>query len=267
MKFIDFKGSKIAFTTEGRGTPVVLIHGFCEDSSMWNDFKTDLIEEHERVLCPDLPGFGHSDVVEDVTIEYMADAIKAILDNIQQEKAIVIGHSMGGYVALAFAKKYPEYLLGLGLINSHPYTDDDATKQNRRRGIEFIQTMGSPLYVKQLFPKLFPPDFKRINAFLMDKLILKASRFPVEGIIYGQKAMANRNDHSQTLINLKCPALFIIGEHDEVISEKYRFKQATLAPVSAVHIIEKGGHMSIFEHEPKTQEITRKFTNFCMNNF
>ena len=128
MKKITFQDKAIAYDTVGKGAAVLLIHGFCEDSRMWEDFSQDLVEEKYKVITIDLPGFGQSDVWSDVSIADMAEAVHAVLQVLKQDKVILIGHSMGGGVSTLFAGTWPDdveklvLLEGLGPPEEH-YVD------------------------------------------------------------------------------------------------------------------------------------------------
>ena len=262
-KFVKYNQKEIAYSSEGRGVAVVLLHGFCEDSCIWDEFKLDLLEKKYRVICIDFPGFGESALVKNLSIPYVVDAVQAVVDKLGLKKIILVGHSMGGYVSLAYAKKYPTFLQGLGLFHSHPYVDTEEKKANRFRGIAFIEKHGHALYVKQLFPSLFPEGFERTNRFLIDKLTLKAVGNSAEAIIEAQRAMVARNDESEVLKNIQVPVLFIIGEEDNLISMEQSMQQTVLPEVSAVHVIAKISHMGMFEAKQKTQIILRQFVSFC----
>lgn len=264
MKNIIFQDKTIAYDTEGRGVAVVLLHGFCEDSRVWEDFKPDLVEEKLRVITIDLPGFGQSAVWPGVSIADMAEAVGAVLEELKLDKVVLIGHSMGGYVGLAFAEKYPEKLIGLGLFHSHPYEDSEEKKEGREKGVGFVQRQGHVLYVKQLIPALFAPDFVKSNAFLIEKLTFRASIYDVKGIIAALKAMKNRPDRSKTLAELKCPVLFIIGKKDTAVPADQSLEQTHLPALASIHILEKVGHMGMFEAAKQTKLFVRKFVSFCL---
>ena len=262
-KFIKFNQKKVAYSSQGRGAAIVLLHGFCEDSCIWDDFKLDLLEKKYRVVCIDFPGFGGAEVVESLSIEYMADVVHAVVSELNIKEFVLVGHSMGGYVSLAFAKKYPDLLKGLGLFHSHPFADSKEKKKNRSRGIDFINEYGHELYVKQLFPTLFPEGYEKTNRFLIDKLTHKASGYSAEAIIEAQNAMANRKDESQVLREIQVPVLFIIGEKDGLVGIDQSLKQTPLPEVAVVHVLEKVGHMGMFESRQKTQIMLRQFAGFC----
>jgi pimeloyl-ACP methyl ester carboxylesterase len=264
MKYIDNGNQRIAYHSKGRGKVVVLLHGFCEDSNIWEDFKVDLIEEKYRVVCIDLPGFGKSGVEAPCSIADMADAVAHVLDTLNITTCTLIGHSMGGYVALAFAEKYAHLLNGLGLFHSHPYADTAEKKVARQKSSEFVERQGHQLYVKQLIPKLFAPRFVRSNRFLIDKMIHAGSKLTPAGIINALHAMKDRPDRSSILTTIRVPVLFIIGDMDEAVPHAFSMEQTHLPEVASIHVLERVGHMGMFEAKKQTQLIVRKFVEYCL---
>ncbi|MCB0568680.1 MAG: alpha/beta hydrolase [Phaeodactylibacter sp.] len=265
MKYVTYHFKKVAFLSEGKGTPVVLLHGFCEDSTIWDDFAAALLEEPFRIIRIDLPGFGKSEVLPDATIEQMAEAVQVVLKSLRLKQVILIGHSMGGYVSLAFARRFPGMLLGLGLFHSHPYPDTAEKKEGRRKSIAFIGRQGHILFVKQLIPALFTPKFARSNSFLLEKLIFSASKYKSTGIMAALEAMASRPDESGTLAGIEAPALFIIGEEDSAIPPAQSLEQIHLPAAASIHILGQVGHMGMFEAKRKTEQAVREFVFFCSN--
>ena len=263
MKLIDFEDGKLAYRSEGRGDTVVLVHGFGEDHRVWNDFKQDLLEERYRVVSIDLPGFGRSSPLSKPSIDGYAAAVLAVLDHLKLDKVTLIGHSMGGYTALAVAEKQAERLLGLGLFHSHPYADSEEKKQARFKQIDFIHRQGHHLYVKQLVPKLFAERYAKSHPFEVDKLIHWGVRFPVEGITGALQAMAERPDRSSVLADVKCPVLFIVGQEDNAVPADASGKQLALPSVASIHVLPKVGHMGMIESMRPTQLIVRQFADFC----
>ncbi|MBX2926338.1 MAG: alpha/beta hydrolase [Saprospiraceae bacterium] len=265
MRNMEFQGRKVGYDVQGRGPAVVLLHGFCEDSSVWDDFKTDLIEEHYRVICIDLPGFGQSEALPHPTIEAYADAVHAVVESLDLQQIILIGHSMGGYTALAFAEKHPSLLLGLGMFHSSPYADSAEKKEARRRSIQFVEEQGHVIFVKQLLPVLFSENFARSNSYAVDRLVHAASSYPAAGIIGGLEAMIQRPDRTSILSEAAYPVLFIIGEEDRAIPAEQSLSQTHLPAVASVHVLEKVGHMGMIEAQKKTQRIVREFAGFCLS--
>ncbi len=266
MKYINFREKKVAYTSKGKGTTVVLIHGFCEDGAMWDEFKQDLLEENFRVVCIDLPGAGKSEAMIGLSIEGMAEVVHAVIEELSLDKFVLIGHSMGGYVALNYAAKHEALLLGLGLFHSHPYADTPEKKEARQKSIDFIGRQGHVLFVKQLIPGLFPPVFVRSNAFLIEKLTYRATRYPGAGIVNALQAMKDRPDQSEVLKNIQVPVLFIIGAKDTAIPAEASIEQTHLPAVAQVHILEKVGHMGQFEAKKATQSMVRQFVGFCLEH-
>ena len=258
--FTKFHDRKVAsYQIKGNGTPLVLLHGFCEDSRIWQDWLNYFSEQ--SIICIDLPGFGQSDVSADNSTTNMAFSVQAVLEDYGVEQCVLLGHSMGGYVALEFAKQFPKYLRGLGLFHSHPYADTEEKKRGRQEGIDFIRTYGHIYFVKQLFPNLFPPLFARSNQMEMDKLIFRATQFDPAGIIGGLECMRDRQDHSDTLANITCPVLCILGALDQVVPPQH-FDQIVLSDIMDVHILPKVGHMGMFEKPKKTRKIVHNFLEF-----
>lgn len=259
MQTIVFKGKKVAFRVQGEGAPLVLLHGLCEDSTIWDDFSEDLPDF--KVILIDLFGFGQSECLPNNSIDAMAESVKAVLDHLQVAQAVVVGHSMGGYVATAFCKLYPQATLGLGLFHSHPFDDSPEKKAERYKAIEFIERNGHILYVKQLIPKLFAHLFATSNEFLMNSLIFKASKYTAETIIEAQKAMIHRGDQSDVVRQAKCPVLFIIGKQDTTVPYDMSLPQTILPTVADVHILPKVAHMGIFTAKDETVKAVRQFVH------
>ncbi len=254
----------MTYSSEGKGTPIVLLHGFCEDSFVWKDYKDEFVDAGYRVICIDLPGFGGSELPEKASIEYYAAAVNAVIDDLGLPKIILVGHSMGGYTALAFAEKHAGKLLGLGMFHSHPAADDPEKLEGRQRSIEVVRAKGAALYVKQLIPGFFYEKFARSNTFLVDKLIHRAARYNPEGIIAALEAMASRPDRSEVLRHLEQPVLFIVGKEDQAIPSEPAMAQTTMAETASILIMENVGHMGMFEAKKLTQQAILKFAEFCV---
>lgn len=263
MKTIKYQEVDIAYEVEGKGPDIVLLHGFCEDRSIWENFRGDLLEEQYRVTTIDLPGFGDSGRLPSPSIGAMAQAVRAVLEELDLSDIVVIGHSMGGYVALAYAEQGADGLVGLGLFHSHPYADTEEKKETRTKSIDFINRQGHILYVKQMIPNLFEDKFARSNAFLLDKLIFNATRYDSGGITDALQAMRDRPDRSEVLRGLSCPVLFIIGKEDGAIPHEMSMAQTHLPRTASIHLLDKVGHMGMFEAERAIQKIVRDFAEFC----
>src|SRR6476620_1310352 len=178
MKQILFDNKKIFYRTAGKGNPVMLVHGFAEDGNIWN-YQIEKLKEKFYVIAPDLPGSGKSEMLEGkITIEDYAEVLKAIADveTIDKQKdqnaatsCALIGHSMGGYIPLAFAEKYPELLDTFCLFHSTAFADDETKKEVRRRGIEFIKNNGAAAFLRASAPNLFSEKTKNENPELIEE--------------------------------------------------------------------------------------------------
>ena len=262
MPVVNHNGRKINFFSRGKGEPIVFLHGFCEDLSVWEDFTS--VFKKNKIVGIDLPGFGQSDTLENPSVDTFADSVKAVLDFLEIKKCTLIGHSMGGYVSLTFAKKYESRLNGLGIFHSHPFADSEEKKAGRLKGIEFIKKNGHYHYIKQLFPNLFPPSFVSSNNFLINQLIHQASSFQAKGIIGGLELMMNRPDQTDVLKNINCPVLFIVGKKDDVVPQQGSIEQTAMPAISHIHLLENVGHMGMFEAKEEVQKIIKNFVDFCL---
>lgn len=259
---IFYNNSKVAYQKVGQGQILVLLHGFCEDSTMWADF-VPLLSKKYTILTIDLSGFGFSDLLPNTGIADMADAVLAVLEFEKVQSCILIGHSMGGYVSLAIAQKKPEILLGLGLFHSHPYKDSPSKIQNRLKTIGFIQRHGIAPFVGHFVRNLFPPAFVVDNKQFVEELIHKTSMHHSDAVIAASHAMIERGDRTDVLTNLACPTLFIVGDLDNAISAEHSLQQLSLPKVASVHLLENVGHMGMFEAPVETLEIMVDFIDFC----
>lgn len=263
MQFVNFKGKKVAYQVQGKGQTLVLLHGLCEDGTIWDEFIKNLSDF--RIIRPDLSGFGQSEILPEHSIDLMAESVKALLDELKVTQCVMVGHSMGGYVTMAFAKKYPSVLSGLGLFHSHPFADTEEKRAERLKGIEFVKRNGHIIYVKQLIPKLFAELFATSNEFLINSLIHKATRYPAQTIIGAQEAMLEREDHSDVLKNLSCPALIIIGKQDKTVPYPISLKMLSLATTSEILILPKVAHMGIFTARDRIVKTLKHFMELCQN--
>lgn len=265
MKYFEYKNNKIAFEKKGTGPVMIFLHGFCEDQSMWHGIAAHLKDEGITFISLDLPGFGRSDTIAPFSIEDMADLVHAFCQSQELDRICLLGHSMGGYVALAFAEKYPQQLSGLGIIHSHPYEDSSEKKEARQKSIEFIEKNGAEPYVQQLIPKLFPSGYADAHPQLVQPLIKKAGKYDPKGIMNALKAMKNRPDRSAVLQTVEVPVLFIVGELDDLEPSEKLIAQTHLPNIASIHILEQVGHMGIFEVPEKLSHLIESFAEFIFH--
>jgi pimeloyl-ACP methyl ester carboxylesterase len=257
-KSIPFKSADIHYHVTGKGPFAVLIHGFGEDRTIWETLEKRLSETHTLII-PDLPGSGDSPAInkEEVGLEEFAECVKAVMDHEGIGICTMIGHSMGGYISLAFAEKYPEKLNTLGLFHSSAYADDEDKKNSRRKGIEFIQANGAFEFLKTALPGLFY-DAEKSKKHI-EQLLEKGKKFTEKALIQYYNAMIARPDRTQILKQATIPILFVVGEHDKAVPFSHSLAQSHLPTICSIHILRKSAHMGMLEEEEKCNEIFGSF--------
>ncbi len=255
---ILYKGKKIYFRDKGSGSAIVLLHGFLENMSMWDYFARKLSADY-RVITIDLPGFGKSECLGRVHLmEQMATAVNKVLKELQVKHCLMIGHSMGGYVTLAFAAKYSGKLKGFGLMHSHAMADTAEAKVNRNRAIEVVNS-DRGAFIFNFFPELFAPDNIPLYEKEIKKLYEDALATAPKAIIAALEGMKYRTDKLQVLVNSKVPVLFILGKQDSRIPFENTINQATLPSTSEILVLDKVGHMGHIEARKKTLKAIEGF--------
>jgi len=258
MPLLKFRDKDLFYSVSGAGPALVFVHGFGEDSRVWDEFTAPFKKDHQ-VVSLDLPGAGQSPAIPGITIEGMAEAVRAVVEELRISQLVLTGHSMGGYVCLAYAEKWPDSLRALCMFHSQPYADSEEKKIGRLKSREFVGMHGAAPYVSQLVPGLFAPAFARERPEVVQRLIGWASAYPAEGIIAALDAMRLRPDRSDVLRNAAWPVLFFIGLEDGAIPADASKKQTTLPPVASIHYLEGVGHMGMLEAREEVQGIFGRF--------
>lgn len=238
---------------------LVLLHGFCEDASIWDKILTELINDF-NIIVPDLPGFGNSDVQENQSMESMADAVKYMLDEACVSKPVMVGHSMGGYITLAFASKYKNHLSGFGLFHSTVLPDSEEKKENRLKTIEFIKANGAAPFARVLLPTLFSDH---ASDSLINEALIRGCSCTSEGLCAAATAMRNRPDYTYVIQETQLPVLFVAGRFDAGIPVSVSSAQATLTPHASLYILEGSGHCGMVEEPERAIYILKEFTLHC----
>jgi pimeloyl-ACP methyl ester carboxylesterase len=259
---VNFKNGLIHFEDYGSGHPLILLHGFTESVKIWYDFKDSLISGF-RVILIDLPGHGKSSIFEEEhSMELMADSVKAVIDHLNISSAVLIGHSMGGYVSLAFARKYAKLLKGLGLFHSTSLADSDEVKQARDKAMEAIQSNHSR-FLLGFIPELFAPETKDLYQNEIQALIDEASTMDPKAILAAQKGMKSRTSTLDVLINAPFPVMFIAGQKDLRIPFENIWVQMALTETAYSLILRNTGHMGFIEARNQTLKFVESFSNAC----
>ena len=203
--------------------PLVLLHGFMENNTIWEDMEESLSDQFQLIKI-DLPGHGKCEVLGEIhTMNLMAEEVKKVIDHLQFSKVHLLGHSMGGYTALAFAELYPENLKSLSLFFSSTLEDNDDKKDIRRRSIEIINR-NYPSFVDNSIANLFSENERDI---LRDKIELAkkiAVETNTEGVKASQLGMAERPNRTKILLEFNLPILIIAGKHDNAVKTETFFE-------------------------------------------
>jgi pimeloyl-ACP methyl ester carboxylesterase len=253
MSAIKINKKNINYTDEGIGKVIVLLHGFTESLKIWAGFSTQLSKKY-RVITIDLPGHGKSDCIDKVhSMELMADVVFTVLKRLKVGKCMMVGHSMGGYVTLAFAGKYPKLLRGFTLFHSHCFADTSAEQGNRDRTIAIVN-QDKFSYVAQFIPSLFPAEVHKKFAKVIERLIQRASKMEKEGVVAALEGMKIRKDQSKLLKSTELPVLFILGLKDSRVPPTRIWDMITLPKVSETLLLRDCGHMGYIEAPETTLE-------------
>jgi pimeloyl-ACP methyl ester carboxylesterase len=257
VKTTTYKNTKISYTDSGKGTAIVLLHGFLENSSMWDFFVSELFQKY-RVIAIDLLGHGQSECLGYIhSMEDQADMVHEVLSELRVRKAIFAGHSMGGYVALAYAELYPESIKGLALINSTSRADSDERKINRDRAIQAVKKDHTS-FVRLSIANLFSENNREKLAAEIENVKIEALKTPLQGIVAALEGMKARNDREVLLHFGPYPILLVLGKKDPVLNYDENVEQAQNTKVQLVTFPD--GHMSLIENR---DELLNVLSDFC----
>ena len=246
MEKIKINDIELAYTRRGKGTPLLLLHGYPLDHHLWDDVAP-LLEDTFELILPDLRGFGESTIVDSpFTMDDYASDIAGLLDQLGIQKTAIVGHSMGGYVALAFARLYPERVSGLGLVSSQVLADPPDRKEGRYKSAADVSDKGIGGVVETMTPK-FTSD-EPLQAFARETM----ERQQPAAFIGSLKAMAERMDSTPLLSSFKFPVVIIHGEADALIPID-RAREVKKA-IPHAHLVELNGagHMPMMEAKEET---------------
>jgi pimeloyl-ACP methyl ester carboxylesterase len=264
-KYIHFMGGKLYYSDTGEGNPVVLLHGYLESSEVWNAFAEKLSRRY-RVISMDLPGHGHSTIFgESHSMEFMATLIKGLLDSLDIKKIFLTGHSLGGYVALAFLELFPEQLKGYCLFHSHPLADTPEVILKREREIKVVKSGRKFLIYPENISKMFADENLERLKEAVQQLKDIASRLSDEGIIAVLNGMITRPSRVKIMEKATVPCLWILGRHDKYISCDSVLEKVRVPSNARLFILEKSGHLGFIEEEETSLRIVTDFIEKLKN--
>ncbi len=249
----------VHFEESGKGYPVIFIHGYGETQHIWKTFREKLSTKY-RVLTPDLPGFGQSDPLPyDPSIDMVADSIYDWLKKKNIPECIIIGHSLGGYVVLEIAKKFPNIISGIGLLHSSALADSEEKKEGRDKSIEFIQKHGVPKFIESFVPMLFNEETRDEHQETIQMLLEEGRKIPEKTMTNYMLAMRDRSDNVDFLKEFEKPILFIFGEKDSSIPLSKSKEQIKYMQHPYLKSLPETGHMGMFEKQEEVYRTIEKF--------
>lgn len=256
MNQIFYKNTKISYSDTGKGSAAVLVHGFLENQTMWQDLVPDLSKK-KRIITIDLLGHGETECLGYVhSMEDNADIVKAVLSKLRIRKAVFVGHSMGGYVALAFAELHPAMVKGLVLQNSTSNADSEERKANRDRAIKSVKK-DYTTFVRLSIANLFSEENREKMIAEIEKVKLEALKTPLQGIVASLEGMKIRKDREILLHSANFPILLILGKKDGVLNYEDNLKQIENTKVKLISFPD--GHMSHIENREELQKVLLGF--------
>ncbi|MDE0535673.1 alpha/beta fold hydrolase [Tenacibaculum sp. L6] len=252
---VKFKETTVFYTDTGKGNSVVLLHGFLENNTMW-DAVVEEISKRNRVICVDLLGHGKTGCIGYIhSMVEMAEAVKSVLQELKIRRAIFVGHSMGGYVALAFAEKYPKNVKGLCLLNSTSQADSEERKKLRLRANEMAKENYETL-VKMSIGNLFAEQTRKQFSEVIEKVRAEALKTPVRGYIAASEGMRLRENKEAVLQTID-KRLMIAGKQDSILNYDAVVKESNRTKTTLIEL--PNGHMS---HIEAKEELLKALANF-----
>ena len=248
MEKATINGIELAYTRQGNGTPLVLIHGYPLDHSIWDNVSPLLVGTFKLIL-PDLRGFGESaSVGGSYSMADLAADLAGLLDHLGFEQVALAGHSMGGYVALAFARAYPARVRGLGLVSSQALADAPDRKDGRYKTAAEVAERGVGIVAEAMTPMLSVDV--RVQAFVRDLINKQTSM----GVVGALKAMAERPDSADLLPAFRFPVVLVHGDADALIPLERAREVASVVSQAKLFVLHGAGHMPMMEFPHETAE-------------
>jgi pimeloyl-ACP methyl ester carboxylesterase len=253
--------TSVFYKDQGTGPPILLLHGFCETLQIWDDFAEELAKNF-RVIRPDLPGFGRSKLpLDPFTIENIGTQLNQWACELKLVKLTVIGHSLGGYIALAMARHNPELFAGLCLFHSTPFSDSHEKRNNRNKAIDFVRKNGIEPFIETFVPNLF---YRQDNEFIpfVKRLALGTQ---IDTFIAYSKAMRDRPSYEGLLVGFNSYLMVVAGINDSIIPKTVSISAGSLAPKSELILLENTSHMGMLENKMMCIKSISEFTLRCNN--
>ena len=274
LHYYDYGEDQLSYFDEGNvrdndaheeKATILLIHGFGEDHCIWKN-QIEFLSQYYRVIAPNLPGvhckplqIHHSHAP---SIKNYVEVMHELMHSLHIEKYYVLGHSMGGYIGLAFADYYTNHVIGLGLVHSTTFEDSPVKKETRLKVAEFILEHGTQKFLETSTQNLFGNTFKKAHPEKVQDVMDSASDISPEAMVQFVMAMRNRKSHEHMLTQKRIPIWMIVGDEDIAVPIEDSLQQTQLLPPNHVIILKQVGHMGMLE---ATEEVNNALLTFIQN--
>lgn len=253
---LRFKSTPFTYTDQGKGPAIIFLHGFLENQGMWEDILKALPKTYRKVTL-DLPGHGHSGNLGYIhTMAEMAEVVKALADHLRLKKFFLCGHSMGGYVALAFAEKHPDFIKGLILMNSHARADSKEKRKGRDAAIRLAKR-DHKSFIRKSIPMLFRSKNRKVLRETVNEVKQQALKTSQQGVIAALEGMKARPDREVLLHFAPYPVLMIAAKKDPTVPFEILEEQLHGEKVTAV--VTENGHMGHLEDTDTVVKALKEF--------
>lgn len=259
LKKSSFQNAQMQWLDLGEGPCLLLLHGFTESYHCWEPIAA-VLSDSFRVIVPDLPGSGGSDLIaKEAGMDQMASSLWQLLNSLDIDKCTVVGHSMGGYVALEMLEQAALRLNGIGLFHSHPFGDDAAKQANRDRTIKLIEERGSKAFLHGFIPTLFAPQHRTALKSTISRLEKQAAQQRTEAYIAQTIGMRNRANRQLLLQRSNLPKLVVAGAADPILPLTSALNFAAQLDRCQLEILQDAGHMGMYEQADASLSILQSF--------
>jgi pimeloyl-ACP methyl ester carboxylesterase len=249
---------EIAYDDVGTGIPVVFLHGFPHHRGLWTA-QVNALVDRARCIAPDLRGFGDTTAAPPWTMDRYADDVARLMEGARVDKAVIAGLSMGGYVALAFWRRYPRRVRALVLADTRPGPDAESAKQRRRELIALAREKGSQAVADAMIAGMVGKSTREKNPDVVEAVHSMLASAPEAGVIGALEAMMERPDSTPSLATIDVPTLIVVGDEDVLtpVSEAQAMQAAI--PGSRMEVIAHAGHVSNVERPATFNHVLSEF--------
>lgn len=261
----DRQLQQLVYYKTGKGPALLLVHGFPANVALWREVYQALAQNY-TLLMPNFFEAPNSwiDAQQSVSMQQLAQAFHTILVHEQVDKVLYAGHSMGAYMGLAFAKLYPESLLGLSLLHGAPLPDDEERALGRKKTVSILEKGGKVLFLKKMVPALFAPEYTLKYPEQVQRQLDEAIAVEDKHLVAFYKAIMLREDQRTIAKNAPFPIQNIVGKKDSLANPLKEFDAENLSFINFVHLYDNIGHMAMLEAPKKLLHDWKHFFNYCL---